>query len=104
MMIHLQQPSHVRVIRWRAALAFCLSLAAIPAVAAGEQDRNAPLRFGSVNTLSGPAQWPESSETVKAYFASVHASGGIRGRRLELIVEDDRGDPAEAGRVARRCP
>jgi branched-chain amino acid transport system substrate-binding protein len=80
--------------------AFCLALAAVPCAASGEQDRNAPLRFGSLNTLSGPAQWPESSETVKAYFASINANGGIRGRRLELLVADDKGDPGEAKRAA----
>lgn len=84
---------------WAAASALCMLLAATPGAA---QDRIQPLRFGSLNTLSGPAQWPQSSETVRAYFESINANGGIRGRRLELLVEDDKGDPAEARRAARR--
>lgn len=83
------------------ACALGLVLAAVVSPAAA-QDSNAPLRFGSVNTLSGPVQWPQSSETVQAYFESINANGGIRGRRLELMVEDDKGDPAEAARAARR--
>jgi branched-chain amino acid transport system substrate-binding protein len=70
--------------------------------AAGVAERNAPIRIGAVSSLSGPAQFPESSAAVRAYFDVVNAGGGIRGRRLELIVEDDRGDPAQALRAAHR--
>lgn len=86
----------------RGAWAVCAALCVVSYATAGEQERNAPLRFGSVNTLSGPAQWPQSSETVKAYFDSINAAGGVRGRQLELIVEDDKGDIAEAKKLARR--
>ncbi|MES2942041.1 MAG: ABC transporter substrate-binding protein [Pseudomonadota bacterium] len=78
------------------------ALVVLPCAAAGEAARNAPLRIGSVSSLTGPARFPESSAAVRAYFDSVNASGGIRGRQLELIVEDDKGDPAEARNVARR--
>ena len=101
-MDRLHLPGSRRANRWGAAWALCLVFAAVPCIAAGEQDRITPLRFGSLNTLSGPAQWPQSSETVRAYFESINANGGIQGRRLDLLVEDDKGDPAEAGRAARR--
>lgn len=93
----------MRWTKWcQSGFALLLAFCAYPCSAAGEVDRNAPIRVGSVNTLSGPAQWPQSSDTVRAYFASVNAHGGIRGRRLEVIVEDDKGDPEEARKVARR--
>ena len=87
---------------WR--LAACCALPALTALpcAAADPDRNAPIRIGSVSSLTGPARFPESSAAVRAYFDSVNASGGIRGRRLELIVEDDKGDPAEARKSAHR--
>lgn len=78
------------------------ALAAPSCAAAVDSERNAPIRIGSVSSLTGPARFPESSAAVRAYFDSVNANGGIRGRRLELIVEDDKGDPAEARNAARR--
>jgi branched-chain amino acid transport system substrate-binding protein len=79
-----------------------IAAAALPGWAAGQNERNPPLRFGSVNSLTGPAVFPESSAAVRAYFDAVNADGGIRGRRLELMVEDDKGNPAEARAAARR--
>ncbi|OOG37146.1 ABC transporter substrate-binding protein [Polaromonas sp. A23] len=78
------------------------ALTALPCAAAVDPERNAPIRIGSVSSLTGPARFPESSAAVRAYFDSVNAGGGIRGRRLELIVEDDKGDAAEARNAARR--
>jgi branched-chain amino acid transport system substrate-binding protein len=82
--------------------ALLIVAAALPGWVAGQTERNPPLRFGSVNSLSGPAVFPESSAAVRAYFEAVNADGGIRGRRLELMVEDDKGNPAEATAAARR--
>lgn len=89
---------------WRRAIECALSTlaAAATCAAADVTERNGPIRIGAVSSLSGPAQFPESSAAVRAYFDVVNAGGGIRGRRLELIVEDDRGDPAQAVRAARR--
>jgi branched-chain amino acid transport system substrate-binding protein len=88
--------------RMLAACALASAVVALPCAAADNPERSAPIRIGSVNSLTGPAQFPESSAAVRAYFDSVNASGGIRGRRLELMVEDDKGDPTEARNAARR--
>lgn len=89
---------------WRRAMACALAALtfAIPCMAADVVERNGPIRVGAVSSLSGPAQFPESSAAVRALFDVVNANGGIRGRRLELIVEDDRGDSAQAVRAAHR--
>lgn len=88
---------------WRVAGCAAVSaLIALPCEAAGGAARNVPIRIGSVSSLTGSARFPESSAAVRAYFDSVNASGGIRGRQLELIVEDDKGDAAEARNAARR--
>jgi branched-chain amino acid transport system substrate-binding protein len=83
------------------AAAAALMLAAMHHATWG-QAVGAPIRFGAVSSLSGPAQFPESTAAVQAYFDSINAAGGIRGRRLELIVEDDAGDPQRARLAARR--
>lgn len=89
---------------WRRAMACALTAltATMSCMAASVVERNGPIRVGAVSSLSGPAQFPESSASVRALFDVVNANGGVRGRRLELIVEDDRGDPAQAIRAARR--
>ncbi|MDO9029585.1 MAG: ABC transporter substrate-binding protein [Hydrogenophaga sp.] len=69
---------------------------------AAEKDPGGPIRVGAVSSLSGPTPFPESSAAVRAYFDMVNASGGIKGRTLELVVEDDRGDPKQANRSAIR--
>lgn len=84
------------------ACALAALTATMPCIAAGVVERLGPIRIGAVSSLSGPAQFPESSAAVRALFDVVNADGGVRGRRLELIVEDDRGDPAQAVRAARR--
>jgi branched-chain amino acid transport system substrate-binding protein len=61
----------------------------------------APIKLGSVNTVSGPATFPEASEAAKAVFDKVNADGGINGRMIEYKVTDDKADPATATASAR---
>ncbi|WP_053382241.1 ABC transporter substrate-binding protein [Leucobacter celer] len=61
----------------------------------------APIKLGSVNTISGPATFPEASEAAKAVFDKVNADGGINGRMIEYKVTDDKADPATATASAR---
>lgn len=62
----------------------------------------APIKVGAVSSLTGPAPFPESTQAARAYFDSINASGGIRGRQIKLIVEDDGGVPAAAQAAALR--
>ena len=32
----------------------------------------------------------------------INAAGGINGRQIQLIVQDDKGDPTESANIARR--
>jgi branched-chain amino acid transport system substrate-binding protein len=58
-----------------------------------------PLRIGMSTALSGPAQQlgQNMRAGVEAYFASVNASGGLFGRRLELVALDDQYEPSRTG-------
>lgn len=59
------------------------------------------ITVGSVNTLSGPATFPEASQAAKAVFDEVNEQGGINGRKINYVVADDKADPSTAAQVAR---
>jgi branched-chain amino acid transport system substrate-binding protein len=61
-----------------------------------------PIKVGAVSSLTGPMNWPESTAIARAVFDSVNAEGGIGGRKIEYIVEDDKFDPAVSGAAAHR--
>ena len=71
-------------------------LASSPALAAP-----APLRIGIIAPLSGASADFGTSVEQGAQLAveEINAAGGVMGRPLELVVKDDRGDPA-TGRAA----
>ena len=68
-----------------------------PVAATGE-----PIRVGNVSSLTGGALFPEASAAAKAVFDRVNDGGGIGGRPLELIIEDDGGTPEGAAAAARK--
>lgn len=58
---------------------------------------------GMTTALSGPAKFLGQSmeRGIKAYFAGLNASGGVNGRRIELVVLDDSYHPDTAERNMR---
>lgn len=70
---------------------------ATEAAATGE-----PIVVGAVSSLTGPATFPESTAAAQAVFDRVNAEGGIQGRPIEYVVEDDGFDPGTASQAARR--
>lgn len=60
-----------------------------------------PIVVGSVNTISGPATFPEASQAAKAVFDKFNADGGLNGRKIDYKALDDKGDPATATANAR---
>lgn len=67
------------------------------AVADGE-----PILVGNVSSLTGAGLFPEASVAAEAVFDRVNAGGGIGGRPIELIIEDDGGTPEGAATAARK--
>jgi branched-chain amino acid transport system substrate-binding protein len=70
-------------------LALCLILSGNVLAA----DSAEPIKIGAVFAVTGKASWlgePERN-TAKMIEAQVNASGGINGRPIEVIVEDDAG-------------
>ena len=60
------------------------------------------IKIGAVSTITGPFTFPESTAAAKAVFDHINESGGIAGRQIEYIVEDDKGDPGVAAQAAHR--
>lgn len=65
-------------------------------------DAAAPIKIGAVSSITGPAPFPEVPRAAQAVFDRVNAAGGINGRQIEFISEDDGADPAQASQAARR--
>ncbi|MBO1902804.1 ABC transporter substrate-binding protein [Leucobacter weissii] len=69
----------------------------------GEEAPDAdPIRVGAVSSITGPAPFPDVPGAAQALFDRVNAEGGIDGRPIEFISEDDGADPAKAAQSARR--
>jgi branched-chain amino acid transport system substrate-binding protein len=66
------------------------------AKAAGTPGETGPIVIGSVGTYSGPAGSSTSAipKAVQVWAASVNARGGLLGRQVQVVVQDDGGDPA----------
>lgn len=68
---------------------------------AGEPNTQ-PIKIGAVSSLTGPAPFPDVPAAAQAVFDRVNASGGIQGRQIEYLLEDDGANPAQANQVATR--
>ncbi len=62
------------------------------AVAASGSD----LVIGTIGNFSGPSAQPEHLAGLQAWVNSVNASGGINGRQVKLVIEDDQGDATKS--------
>lgn len=84
------------------AAAFTAAALVLTGCAGGDTGGDAaPIKLGSVNTISGPATFPEASAAAQAVFDRVNAEGGINGRMIEYKAMDDKADPATATASAR---
>lgn len=68
------------------------------------QAQQAPIKIGSVLSVTGGASFlgdPEK-KTLEMYIADINAKGGINGRKVEAIIYDDASDPNQARTFATR--
>ncbi|HEY3398349.1 MAG TPA: ABC transporter substrate-binding protein [Armatimonadota bacterium] len=75
-----------------------------PAPAAGAAPTGAPLKIGAILSLQGPGAplgTPESS-TLKLLEKSINAAGGINGRPLQIVIQDDQSDETAALTAAKQ--
>ncbi|WP_229052555.1 ABC transporter substrate-binding protein [Aeromicrobium sp. Leaf350] len=95
---------HRRIIRFThvAAAVAASSLLVASCGAGSSDDEGGSIKVGVVLSLSGPAApfgIPER-DAAEAYIDDVNDQGGIDGRKIELIVEDDKTNPTEAASAA----
>ncbi|CAH0251952.1 hypothetical protein SRABI76_03265 [Microbacterium oxydans] len=78
-----------------------LTLAGCAGGDGGSGGEGAPIVVGSVNTISGPATFPEASQAAAAVFDDFNKAGGLNGQMIDYKTLDDKGDPATATASAR---
>ena len=78
--------------------ASALALTAIPAQASSVGVTKTSIKLGITVPLTGPASpgYAKVAPAMKAYFEYVNANGGINGRKINLIIKDDKYLPQEA--------
>ncbi len=61
-----------------------------------------PIKVGLLASISGPrpAEGKGEQAAVEAAIADINAAGGVNGRMLELVVQDDAFTPATAATAA----
>jgi branched-chain amino acid transport system substrate-binding protein len=82
------------------ALVLTCSGLALAAQSAAAQD----IKIGSLSALTGSASQPGQSQrdAIKMVVDEVNAKGGIKGRKIQLFIEDDQLQPTVAANAARR--
>lgn len=84
--------------------ASALAAGALFAPAYVRAQAGAPIKLGTLTPLTGAGgpYGPVMANTVKAVVDAVNAAGGVRGRRVELVSEDDQTNPEAGVRAARK--
>jgi branched-chain amino acid transport system substrate-binding protein len=87
--------------RWWSLLLVLLAVVAL-AVPAGFAQ--APIKIGVIQPLSGPVAASGNYVRMGAEIARdwVNARGGVGGRKIELVIEDNKSDPKEAASAAEK--
>jgi branched-chain amino acid transport system substrate-binding protein len=86
------------IMKGAGALAFA---GAMPAIARAQ---GAPMQLGILTPLTGAGGFdgPRMLKAMKAVFDEVNGVGGLLGRKVELVIEDDQTNPEAAVRAARK--
>ncbi|WP_448955589.1 ABC transporter substrate-binding protein [Labrys neptuniae] len=58
-----------------------------------------PIIIGAITGKTGPDDFSNSTKAAKAYFDCLNANGGIHGRPIQYLVEDDQWNPEIAAQL-----
>ncbi len=74
-----------------------------PPAGGGACDGADPIRFGALAPLTGPSAdlGEQTRDGLEVAVEDVNTGGGVLGRCVELLLEDDAGDPTTATQAAR---
>src|ERR671934_1887055 len=67
-------------------------------------DAQAPIKIGVIQPLSGPVAASGNYVRMGAEIARdwINARGGVEGRKIDLLIEDNKSDPKEAASAAEK--
>jgi branched-chain amino acid transport system substrate-binding protein len=68
----------------------------------GEKATGEPIKLGAINTKQPGTDFTEIARTAQAYFNCVNDNGGIKGRPVNLVLETEQTDPAQAAAAAKK--
>lgn len=88
----------------RTFLAGAAAGAVLPAFSGAGFAQSGPIRIGTLTPLTGAGgpYGPVMANAVKAVVEEVNAAGGVLGRKIELVSEDDQTNPEAGLRAARK--
>lgn len=66
----------------------------------GKAPAGAPIKVGAIHGNAAPGDFSSATKAAAAYFACVNASGGIHGRPVQYLVENDQWNPELAAQAA----
>ena len=66
----------------------------------GKKATGQPILVGAVVGKTGPDDLSSSAAAARAYFKCVNENGGINGRPIEYLIEDDKWNPESAAQAA----
>ena len=65
----------------------------------GKAATGEPIVIGAITGKTGPDDFSNSTKAAKAYFDCLNANGGIKGRPVKYVVEDDQWNPEIAAQL-----
>ena len=68
----------------------------------GKKADGEPIAVGAVVGKTGPDDFSSSAQAAAAYFKCVNENGGINGRPVEILFEDDGTDPKRGAEVVEK--
>ena len=79
-----------------------LGLSTLPGLSRAQGE--GPIRIGIIIPLTGATSQfgATMSQAAQVAAAEINAAGGVRGRKVEVLVEDDQSNPEAAVRAARK--
>src|SRR5260370_469114 len=85
-------------------LAVLAAFAGVWGAGARQAQTKDPIKVGLIQPLSGPIAAAGSyiSNGAKSAVDRINAKGGVLGRPLELVIEDNKSDPAETRNAAEK--
>src|SRR5215470_7637465 len=99
----IDHPRRFRIMLKRLASTALVALVTLALLPAGG-DAQAPVKIGVIQPLSGPVAASGNYVRMGAEIARdwINARGGVNGRKVELVIEDNKSDPKEAASAAEK--